>query len=234
MCIEELQRIYKFREKCLATETLRKQSVKVELPPSVDYNSFQNTLIPIENEAFNDYLVQENVEIEQVHPAYVLEKETVDSQGTCNEANTKKKKKFICICRKIFTNQNALKSHYSIHLDKKPYQCDVCANCYASIYTLNTHKKRVHGIGITKVVAEQMNKCVEVEIKDKSEKEPYKCPIKLLHQCDECPKSFTRKSRLNAHKRKIHLSNNIQDSSTGTQYSTLPWVAQMRAVVNKS
>lgn len=226
MCVGELQQIYKFREKCLTAEAQRKQSIKVE-PPSIDYNLPQIDHIPIENEAFKEYLVQENVEIEQVHPTCEVEDATQKSSVTCNESNTKKMKKWICICRKIFTNQNALKSHYSIHLDKKPYQCDVCANCYASVYTLNTHKKRVHGIGITKVVEEQVNKIEEVEIQDESESEPYKRQIKLLHQCDECPKSFTRKSRLNAHKRKIHLFNNVQDSSTTTQqlmHCTLPFI----------
>ena len=56
------------------------------------------------------------------------------------------KKRYPCPnCTEIFPARNYLKSHLAwSHEGRKPFQCDVCSQCYLESEQLELHKKNIH------------------------------------------------------------------------------------------
>lgn len=115
-------------------------------------------------------------------------------------------------CDKIFDRKGKYESHTRVHTGEKPFQCDICLQCYSTKSNLTVHKKK-HDSGTP--VQRKEHKCPFCN-KLHASKKTLSRHVKRFHpdhlqefltqkkksevwKCDICHKSFSRRPHLEEH-----------------------------------
>lgn len=129
----------------------------------------------------------------------------------------RKNGKYLCrTCNTSFGTQQTLKNHMLTHSDEKNIPCDYCGRTFRRTNECTRHKKtckegkkmRAKAASVSPVLPNPVS-CVLCGLKfeDKAELDKHLLDVhkeKEEFKCDDCPKSFGRKSQLTAHKL-VHL-----------------------------
>ncbi|XP_033838783.1 zinc finger and BTB domain-containing protein 41 [Periophthalmus magnuspinnatus] len=114
-------------------------------------------------------------------------------------------------CDKVFDRAAKYESHTRVHTGEKPFQCEICQQCYSTKSNLTVHKKKHHNDSICSKKEHQCPVCNKLhaskktlakhirrfhpdhiqENKKRKRSEGWKCAI--------CQKTFTRRPHLQEH-----------------------------------
>ncbi|XP_020795141.1 zinc finger and BTB domain-containing protein 41 isoform X2 [Boleophthalmus pectinirostris] len=114
-------------------------------------------------------------------------------------------------CDKVFDRAAKYESHTRVHTGEKPFQCEICLQCYSTKSNLTVHKKKHHNDNFCSKKEHQCPVCNKLhaskktlakhirrfhpdhiqENKKKKRSEGWKCAI--------CQKTFTRRPHLQEH-----------------------------------
>ncbi|CAG0902851.1 unnamed protein product [Cyprideis torosa] len=103
-------------------------------------------------------------------------------------------------CKKLFTQSAALKVHYRVHTNERPFKCHICSKRFSQSSHLKTHT-RVH----TGERPYQCQLCPSGFTQSKDLKSHLRTHTgETPFECDMCGKQFTQSSSLLRHKKRIH------------------------------
>ncbi|XP_075826193.1 zinc finger protein with KRAB and SCAN domains 3-like [Microtus pennsylvanicus] len=124
-------------------------------------------------------------------------------------------------CGKTFTQSCSLIEHHKIHTGEKPFQCNLCGKAFRRSSHLLRHQ-RIHG-------AKTAPKSLPGEVwrsqsKVESQRDGTETPV--IHQCNECERSFIQNRSLIEHK-KIHTGEKpYQCNTCGKGFTRTSYLVQ--------
>ena len=157
-------------------------------------------------------------------------------EETIHEGKPKQHKCERCI--KTFSNSNALSYHQNEHAKVvTKLACDLCGSLFSTDRTLFRHKQLIHG----EMLEEPQHECLECDMKfsrrdnlNRHRKEKHfdskanfdyveDLDSLKIFKCDQCAKSFKRKSDLQRHCNRAHskviIENDFKCDQCGKKYS---------------